>query len=71
MSKKSHLLSVLGILMMVKVKGKVQTYGSKEVSEINAILFSTEVSGPKVRAGEWGRMQTGYLMLLGKAGRNT
>lgn len=51
--------------MMMKVEDKLQTCGSEEVSETNAILFSTAVSGLKVRAGEWGRMQTGYPMLQG------
>jgi len=49
--------------MMVKVKDKVQTCASEEVSETNVILISTKVSGLKLRMEEEGRMQTGYLVL--------
>ena len=51
--------------MMVKVKDKVQTCGSEEVSETNVILISTEVSELKLRVEE-GRMQTGYSVLQGE-----
>lgn len=56
------------MLMMVKVKDKVQTCGTEEVSETNVILISTEVSGLKLRVEEWWRMQTGCSVLQGKGG---
>lgn len=50
MSQKSQALSVPGILMMLKVKDKVET-GSEEVSETNPILISTGGNGLELRGG--------------------
>lgn len=62
MSKKLQPFSVQGVLMMVKVKDKVQTCGSEEVSETNVILLSSEVGGLKLGI-EGGRMQMSYSVL--------
>lgn len=48
---------------MMKVKDKVQTCGSEELSDTNVTLISTEVSGLKLRVEKDGRMQMGFLVL--------
>lgn len=50
MSQKSQALSVPGILMMVKVKDKVQTVVVRRC-QTNAVLISREGSGLELRGG--------------------